>query len=40
MNAADEHDDNQDYEVPAWLGTYPRNPFLIYHDDDEAKPWL
>lgn len=39
MNAADEHDDNGDYEVPAWLGTSPqRHPFLIYHDDDEAQP--
>lgn len=32
--------DKDDYEVPAWLGTSPRHPFLIYHDDDEAQPWL
>lgn len=33
--------DHDDYEVPAWLGTSPRHPFLIHHDDDdEAKPWL
>lgn len=31
--------DHDDYEVPAWLlGTSPRHPFLIYHDDDEAQP--
>lgn len=31
--------DHDDYEVPAWLGTAPRHPFLIYHDSDEAQPW-
>lgn len=31
---------NTDYEVPPWLGTSPRHPFLIHHDSGEAKPWL
>lgn len=26
--------DQPEYEVPPWLGTFPRNPYVIYHDDE------
>lgn len=34
-------DDNPEYQVPTWLlDTSQRHPFLIFHEDDEAQPWL
>ena len=27
------HDDDDEYQVPPWLGTVSGPPYVIYHDD-------
>lgn len=27
--------EDQEYQVPAWLGTAPRAPWVIYHNPEE-----